>query len=207
MTQAMTQTLPQTMTEPTPRIVSPAMAAAACRRRVPAPDEPAATPGSTKRSVALHRLAEVRQQEGISQRTIARRLGVSVAEVKAQEEETADVPLSRLYQWREALEVPLIELLMEPGDSLSLPLLKRARLVRLMKTVLSVLQRAKQVSVRRMAETMVGQLIEIMPELRDVQPWHAVGRRRRLDEYGRTAEQSLPEAMFTEHGCEGTWQE
>ena len=155
-----------------------------------------ATTGVTTGAVRLHRLGEVRRQENVSRRTISRRLGIPMADVRADERQTADVPLSRLYQWREVLDVPLIELLVEPSDSLSPPLLKRARLLRLMKTVLAVLNRTNQESVRRMARTMKNQLTEIMPELEDVDPWHSVGRRRRSDEYGRTAEYSLSDTLF-----------
>jgi len=147
-------------------------------------------------SVPLHRLGEVRRQENVSRRTISRRLGITMADVRADEEQTADLALSRLYQWQEVLDVPLIELLVEPSDSLSPPLLQRARLLRLMKTVLAVLHRTDQESVRCMAQTMVAQLTEIMPELENVDPWHAVGRRRRSDEYGRTAENSLSDMLF-----------
>jgi hypothetical protein len=47
-----------------------------------------------------------------------------------------------------------------------------------------------------MAQTLVEQLIEIMPELRGVSAWHTVGKRRRLDELGVAAERSLSEEVF-----------
>jgi len=40
------------------------------------------------------------------------------------------------------------------------------------------------------------QLIEVMPELRGVGPWHSVGQRRSLDEWGRIAEQTLPDDVL-----------
>ena len=54
----------------------------------------------------LHRLAAVRQQQGISRRTIARRLNIDLAAVRAQEDETTDISLSQLYEWQKVLEVP-----------------------------------------------------------------------------------------------------
>ena len=42
-----------------------------------------------------------------------------------------------------------------------------------------------------MAENLVAQLLEIMPELKEVSPWHSVGQRRSLDEMGRIAEQPI----------------
>ena len=76
------------------------------------------------------------------------------------------------------------------------PVLERSQLVRLMKTVLAVRQQAKQESIRRMAQTMCDQLIEIMPELANIGPWHAVGKRRRLTELGVAAQRRLGEEVF-----------
>ena len=139
----------------------------------------------------LHRLAQIRQREGISRRTIARRLELEVADVKKQEKANADLLLSHLYQWQEVLDVPIAELLVETGDPLSKPVLKRARLVRLMKTARTILQRAQQTSIRRMAQVMIDQLLELMPELETVTPWHAVGQRRTRAELGQAAERHL----------------
>jgi len=87
----------------------------------------------------LHRLAEVRRTQGISRRTLARRLNTDVSEVKKQEEQTSDLPLSELYRWQAALDVPLLELLVESDEPLSAPVLKRAQMVGLMKTAVAIL--------------------------------------------------------------------
>jgi transcriptional regulator with XRE-family HTH domain len=144
----------------------------------------------------LHRLAAVRQQQGISRRTVARRLNLDLATVRAQESETTDLPLSQLYEWQKVLEVPLGELLVEADDSLSPPVLLRAQLVRLMKSVLAIQETTRQDTIRRMAQTLVEQLLQIMPELAGVGPWHAVGQRRRLDELGVAAERRLSDDVF-----------
>jgi transcriptional regulator with XRE-family HTH domain len=148
----------------------------------------------------LQRLAMVRRLQGISRRTVARRLNVEIEQVRQQEREAADLPLSMLYAWQKALDVPIGELLVEAGDSLVSPILQRSQLVRLMKTVLALRQQARQESVRRMAQTMCDQLIEIMPELANVAPWHAVGKRRRLSELGVAAQRRLGEEVFISHG-------
>jgi hypothetical protein len=96
--------------------------------------------------------------------------------------------------------VPVAEVLVEAGDGLASPVLERSQLVRLMKTVLAIREQARQESIRRMAETAIGQLTEIMPELAEVGPWHAVGRRRRLDELGMAAQRRLAEEMFIDRG-------
>jgi len=136
----------------------------------------------------LHRLGEVRELQGVSRRTVARRLGTDIRQVKLEETETTDMALSRLYRWRDVLDVPISELLVESDDPLSTPVLKRAQLVRLMKTAAAIHQRTQQPGIQRMAQVLIDQLVEIMPELADVNPWHAVGKRRSQDELGQAAE-------------------
>lgn len=150
-------------------------------------------PPSSRR---LHRLASVRRMQGVSRRALARRLNVDIGVVKEQEREDSDLMLSTLYQWQQMLDVPVAELLVDADESLSAPVLKRARMVRVMKTVLSILERSNQESIRRMAQNLVGQLVELMPELKSVSAWHAVGQRRRLDEYGKAAERRLSPDVF-----------
>ena len=147
---------------------------------------------------ALHRLGTVRRLQGVSRRAIARRLNVDISIVKQQEDETSDLQLSTIYLWQQLLDVPVAELLVDNEESLSPPVLKRARMVRLMKTVLSILERSNQPAIRRMAENLVTQMVELMPELKGVTAWHAVGQRRRLNEYGRAAERRLSPDVFLE---------
>ncbi len=146
----------------------------------------------------LHRLGEVRRLQGVTRRTIARRLSTDLATVKAQERPTADMLLSHLYAWQEVLDVPVVELLVETEEPLSAPVLKRAQLVRLMKTAAAILERTQQPAVRRMAQMLVEQLCEIMPELEGVSPWHTIGRRRTQDELGQAALRRLSTDNFRE---------
>lgn len=148
----------------------------------------------------LHRLATVRRLQGVSRRTLARRLNTDVGTVKLQEKENADLLLSTLYEWQEVLEVPVTELLVEADEPLSTPVMKRAQLVRLMKTAAAILQRTQQLPIRRMAQMLVEQLVEIMPELAGVTPWHAVGKRRTQDEVGQAAHRCLSIEMFHDPG-------
>jgi transcriptional regulator with XRE-family HTH domain len=147
---------------------------------------------------ALHRLARVRRQQGVSRQTVASRLRISVEQVRQQENESSDLPLSTLYAWREILDVPIAELLVEPNDDLPSPILMRSRLVRLMKTVRTTMEKAKQDSVRWLVQTMVNQLIEIMPELSEVGVWNVGGRQRRRSELGVAAERRLASDMFVD---------
>ena len=146
----------------------------------------------------LHRLGEVRRLQGVTRRTIARRLCTDLAAVKAQEQPTSDMLLSHLYAWQEVLDVPVGELLVETEEPLSAPVLKRAQLVRLMKTAAAILERTQQPAVRRMAQMLVEQLCEIMPELEGVSPWHTIGRRRTQDELGQAALRRLSSDTFRE---------
>ena len=145
---------------------------------------------------SLHRLASVRRLEGLSQRTLAWRLNVDVSHVKFQELETSDILLSALYEWQNALKVPVSELLVEPDDPLPPTMLKRAQLVRVMKTVLAIMEKTKQRSVRRLTQRLIEQLAEIMPELKGVSSWQTVGERRSRDEFGVTAERQFSEDVF-----------
>lgn len=151
--------------------------------------EPAAGIPDTGRP--LHRLAKVRQVQGITRRTVARRLNIDINDVKLQEDESSDLPLSTLYEWQEVLDVPISELLVEDNDPLSTPVMRRAQLVRLMKTATAILQRSAQPGIRRMAQVLVDQLVEVMPELANVSPWHVVGKRRTQDELGQAAQRGL----------------
>jgi transcriptional regulator with XRE-family HTH domain len=147
-------------------------------------------------SQPLQRLGIVRRRQGVSRRTVARRLNIDVDEVRQQESETADLPLSVVYAWQKVLEVPVAELLVETDGTLTTPILERSQLLRLMKTVLAIIEQARQEPIRRMAQTMANQLIEIMPELANVGPWHTVGKRRRLNELGIAAHRRLADDVF-----------
>jgi len=157
-------------------------------------DEVVPTDGS-KRS-RLHRIREVRRQQGVSLRRVARALKVDYDTVRDQEDEGTDLPLSLVYQWQRVLDVPVSDLLIDTEATLSAPVLQRARLVKLMKTAQAIMEKAETAPLRRMAETMITQLCEIMPELKDVSPWHAVGQRRTLNEYGRVVERRLTDGVW-----------
>lgn len=139
----------------------------------------------------LHRLRLVREQQGLTLRTISRRTGVSVRQLRAEEDPYSDLPVSVLHRWQEALEVPLSELLVEPGNSLSLVVGQRAMLLRVMKTALSLQESAREAKLKRLAEMLCKQLQELMPELSQQTAWPTVGSRRSQDELGKIAENPL----------------
>jgi transcriptional regulator with XRE-family HTH domain len=147
--------------------------------RVPQPGNP------------LHRIQEVRRLQGMSLRTAARQLGTDIRSIRAQEQATTDLRLSDLYNWQRALDVPVSELLVDEDGPLSRPVRERGAMLKIMKTARSLVESAPPGPARRMAENLVEQLLELMPELKDVSPWHSVGQRRSLDELGRIAEQPI----------------
>lgn len=146
----------------------------------------------------MHRISTVRQRQGVSLRSVARQMRIDVRRLRAQEDESADLMLSTLYQWQKVLDVPISELLVENNDPLSPVILQRARMVKIMKTVAAILERSESKGIRRLAEMLSEQLTELMPELKDVSPWHSVGQRRTAQELGRIVERRLPDDFFIE---------
>lgn len=145
---------------------------------------------------AYHRIADVRRQQGVTLRNVARRLGIPLPVVRRQEQADCDMRLSELLRWQEVLEVPIAELLVEGDGQLSGPVLARSRMVKLMKTAAAIRERSRDPSISRMVTMLVDQILEIMPELADVTPWHTVGQRRTRDDLGRTARMVVPEEAF-----------
>lgn len=166
---------------------------------VPTPGRPATAAESVpseaeadQPATPRHRLAQVRQRQGVSIRSAARRMGVTMEQVRREERPDSDPSLSVLTRWQVALEVPLNELLIDNDAPLSAPIIKRAKWLRLMKTVKALGELETTPAVQRMAEMLEQQVTEVMPELSDVGAWHSVGQRRTQDELGRIAEDVVP---------------
>ena len=151
---------------------------------------------SNRQQRRLHRIADVRRLQGVTLRNVSRRLGAPLAVVRRQEQPDCDLRLSDLMQWQEVLEVPVAELLVEGEGQLSGPVLQRSRMVKLMKTAAAIRERAHDSTTGRMVSMLIEQILELMPELADVTPWHTVGQRRTLDDVGRTAQNTVAEDVF-----------
>lgn len=156
--------------------------------------------GNATQPRQLQQLGAARRRQGLSVRCIAQRLDMTVSEVREQEQESADILLSDLYRWQEVLEIPVEELLREPQDSLSPRVLMRAQMLRIMKTARAIRAQARNESSARLARLLIGQLIELMPELKEVAAWPTVGNRRTADELGRIAERTVPDDWVHEAG-------
>ncbi len=162
--------------------------------QTPVPSPLASPVSGTKRP--MHRIGEVRLEQGVSVRSAARRLGLSMQDVRAQEDPTNDLRLSQLHLWQEVLEVPLADLLLDTAGPLSTPVDQRARMLRVMKTVKALSESTHEPPVQRLASMLITQLVEVMPELKEVSAWHSVGQRRTQDEMGRIVERTIPDSFF-----------
>lgn len=138
-----------------------------------------------------NRLRIVREQQGLTLRTVSRRSGVPVKQLRQEEDPSNDHPISVLQRWQQALEVPLSELVSEPGNQLSDVVGQRAKLVRVMKTALSVCENARDTASRRLGQMLCEQLLELMPELAEQTAWPSVGSRRSHLDVGKIAENPL----------------
>ncbi len=148
----------------------------------------------------LHRIRAVRLRQGVSLRTVARRTGVPVRVLREQERDSTDLRLSDLYRWQRVLDVPVEELLDESDSPLSRPVLERALLVRIMKTALSLQESVPRGSLKCLADRLVAQLVELMPELAQVSAWPSLGQQRTLDELGRIVQNPVSEEWLR-HPC------
>ncbi len=134
----------------------------------------------------FHRIAEVRVQQGLSLRTISRRTGLDVKELKRQELPTCNLTLSQLHVWQQALEVPLVDLLEDESDVLSRPVKERAQMVRIMKTVVSLGEVCEtNLRLSRLTTMLREQILQLMPELDEIGGWPQCGSRRGSDVMGR----------------------
>ena len=144
----------------------------------------------------LHRVAAVRQQQQVSLRSVARRLQLSIAEVRRQEQADSDLTVSQLLRWQQVLNVPLAELLVEADGQLAGPVLERSRMVKLMKTAAAIREQTRATPTARLVAMLIEQLVELMPEVEGVTPWPESGQPRRLDDLGRTGRFPVPDEVF-----------
>lgn len=138
----------------------------------------------------FHRIATVRKNQGLTERTVAKRLGVDVRTYRTMECPTTDLTLSELASVQKALDVPLIDLI-EDRQSLSRPVEERAKLVKTMKTAVAIRESAPNQRAERLAQMLFEQLVDVMPELRDVSGWPQFGARRGQSAIGKALAQPI----------------
>jgi len=136
--------------------------------------------------VRYHCIAEVRKLQNLSLGSVAKRLGLDIAEARRQEHPSTNLTIEQLYRWGAILDVPVAELLVDSDEMRVNPIEIRAKLVRIMKTVRSIMEQTQAESVHYyLAQTLYDQLVDIMPELKEVTPWPSVGQSREFKDYGQ----------------------
>ena len=148
-------------------------------------------PGATGESPQIHnRVAQVREQQGISQRTMARRLHIDLKSYQALERPETDLRISQLTALQAALDVPMVDLL-EETQALSRPVAERAKMIKVMKTAAALRETPSNARVERMVQTLCGQLVDLMPELAEVSSWPQYGSRRGSSAIGKALAQQI----------------
>lgn len=137
-----------------------------------------------------HRIAEVRSSQGLTERTVAKRMGIDVRSYRTLECASTDLTLSELVAVQRALEVPLIDLL-EDTESLSRPVEERAKLVKTMKTAVAIRETKTGGRVGKLATMLCNQLVDLMPELSAVSGWPQFGARRGDSAIGKALAQPI----------------
>ncbi len=135
----------------------------------------------------LHRLAATRNDQGVSLSTVAKKLGIEIAEARRQEQTTTDLLLSQLYRWRDVLETSVGDLLIEPEEIPTNPIKCRSQLVKMMKSVQTILETTKEDGTRIMAEMLAAQFVDLMPELKNINAWPSIGQAREQRDLGQAA--------------------
>jgi transcriptional regulator with XRE-family HTH domain len=171
------------------RVTAPPISEAPVRKAT-VPDAPVLAGRSADATTRKHRVAEIREQQGVSQRTLARRLGTDVKTLQALERPESDLSLSQMLAFQSALEVPLIDLL-EDHSELSRPIAERAKMVKVMKTAAALREVKSNPRVARMAQMLCEQLVDVMPELAEVSGWPQFGSRRGPSALGKALSQPI----------------
>ena len=135
----------------------------------------------------LHRLAAKRSEQDVSLSTVAKKLGVEIAEARRQEQATTDIFLSQLYGWRDVLETPVADLLFELDDIPTNPIKCRSQLVKMMKSVRAIMETTMEDGTRVLAGMLSDQFIDLMPELEHINAWPAIGQSRERRDLGQAA--------------------
>ena len=153
-----------------------------------------------------HRVRTVREQEEVSLNALARRTKIKESLIEQLDDEGYDMPLSMLYRLAEGLRVPIAELLLGGQDgTISEPIRQRACLLRIARTAHTILAKSKHKATRNLAQTLVDQLVDLMPELADAGTWPEVGKRRSPTDVPRMEERVYSAFPTTVRDQTGDW--
>ena len=129
----------------------------------------------------VHRLRQVREQSETSLRAVASRTGIPIGILRKQQDSN-EISLVDFLRWQRALNVPFEELLQPIATELADHIRVRAGLVRLVRSIKSLLHDELTERQATIVENIIDQLNELMPELRAVPAWPAIGSRRSQNE-------------------------
>jgi transcriptional regulator with XRE-family HTH domain len=158
-------------------------------------DKPAKD-SSPRQRRELHRLSIVRKLRKLTLNEVARQLQLPYEEARRQEQETSDLALSQLYRWQRLLQVPIADLLVDGDESLGVPAVKKEALTAVLEVALQIIAHTRQPGIRRIAHTLVDQLVELSPELKPIADAHTAGQAHLFDEQGRALKGALPVDFF-----------
>lgn len=152
--------------------------------------------GNHTDSQPLHRIREIRAQQEVTLRALARKMHVPMREIRAQEDPSCDLPLTALYRWQQALRVPASEILVEPGDKLSSPVNIRARLLRMMKTIITILDKPQPERTTNLLENLRNEILAVMPEIENIDRWHGSNATRGADDIAAAVLRQIDEELL-----------
>ncbi|MDG2208292.1 MAG: hypothetical protein P8K78_10340 [Pirellulales bacterium] len=144
----------------------------------------------------LHRIREIRGQQEVTLRALARKMHMPMRDVRAQEDPSCDLPLTALYRWQQALRVPASEILVEPGDKLSSPVNIRARLLRMMKTIVTILDKPQPERTANLLENLRNEILAVMPEIESIDRWHGSNATRGADDIAAAVLRQIDEELL-----------
>ena len=135
----------------------------------------------------FHQIRTVRLRERLSLKSASRRLSLTMSDLRDSEDETNDIRLSTLYAWQSVLSVPVSELVIDADVALSEPIRQRACLLRIAKTANTIRKKSHDESMRALADTLITQLAEIVPEVNEIGTWPDGRKSRSSSDLGKVA--------------------
>ena len=116
-------------------------------------------------------LKMARLREGKSLRSVARSMRKPMSLVRRQEEGLCELTIADVYRWRDALKIPLSEVLQTPRMALQERIRQRACLVRVLKTAKFMIGELDDEVARELAQTLVDEIQSALPEYEEIAAW------------------------------------
>ena len=116
---------------------------------------------------AFHNIKQIRLEKGGCFKRITKVIGREAQSLREEEDPTADLCLSQIYQWANALDVDVTELLVndEENDDSTYRIMRDERTRKSLIKIVAKIYDKSQGSIRAFAVTCMGTLLTIDPEL------------------------------------------